>query len=39
VEADGKWNLDAAWYYPEPSATAKETNEHIAFWKGVRIEK
>jgi uncharacterized protein (DUF427 family) len=31
--------LDAAWYYAEPSAAAAEIKEHMAFWKGVRIEK
>ena len=39
VEVDGKRNLDAAWYYPEPSAAAAEIKEYMAFWKGVRIEK
>ena len=39
VEVDGKRNLDAAWFYPEPSAAAKQIKEHVAFWKGVRIEK
>ena len=39
VEVDGKRNLDAAWYYPEPSAAALEIKQHVAFWKGVGIEK
>jgi uncharacterized protein (DUF427 family) len=39
LEVDGKRNLDAAWYYPEPSAAAQDIKEHVAFWKGVRIEK
>ena len=39
VEVDGKRNLDAAWYYPEPSAAAKQIKDFVAFWKGVRIEK
>jgi uncharacterized protein (DUF427 family) len=39
LEVDGTRNLDAAWYYPEPSAAAQEIKKHVAFWKGVRIEK
>jgi uncharacterized protein (DUF427 family) len=39
VEVDGKRNLDAAWYYPEPCIAAKEIKEHMALRKGVRIEK
>jgi uncharacterized protein (DUF427 family) len=39
LEVAGKRNLDAAWFYPEPSAAAKQIKEHVAFWKGVRIEK
>jgi uncharacterized protein (DUF427 family) len=39
AEVDGKRNLDAAWHYPEPSAAAQEIKEHVACWKGVRIEK
>jgi uncharacterized protein (DUF427 family) len=35
---NGQQNPDAAWYYPEPSAAAREIKDHIAFWKGVRIE-
>jgi len=39
LEVDGEVNKDAAWYYPEPSALAKQIKDHIAFWKGVKIEK
>jgi uncharacterized protein (DUF427 family) len=31
-------NPDAAWYYPEPLAAAKEIKDHVAFWKGVLVE-
>lgn len=31
-------NKDAAWFYPEPKTAAKEIKNHIAFWKGVKIE-
>lgn len=34
---DGKSNVDAAWYYPEPKQGAKEIQNYIAFWKGVQI--
>ncbi|SDE91495.1 Nucleotidyltransferase [Pricia antarctica] len=39
LEVDGKKNEDAAWYYPEPKAAAKEIKGHIAFWKGVTVQK
>ncbi|UCG76353.1 MAG: DUF427 domain-containing protein [Gemmatimonadota bacterium] len=31
-------NAGAAWYYPEPSEAAAQIKDHIAFWKGVRVE-
>ena len=34
---DGKRNVDAAWYYPEPSAKAAPIKGRYAFWKGVEI--
>ena len=39
VVVDGKRNKDAAWYYPEPSAAAKQIKDRVAFWKGVRVVK
>jgi len=39
LEVDGVKNTDAAWYYPAPSDAARPIKDHIAFWKGVRIEK
>jgi uncharacterized protein (DUF427 family) len=39
VEVDGDVNKGAAWYYPEPSDLAKQIKNHVAFWKGVTIEK
>lgn len=38
IEVNGKRNPNAAWYYPEPSAAARGIKDHIAFWKGVRVE-
>jgi len=38
IEVDGKQNNDAAWYYPEVSELAKGIKNHVAFWRGVKIE-
>jgi uncharacterized protein (DUF427 family) len=38
VEVNGERNADAAWFYPQPRAAAQNIKDHIAFWKGVRIE-
>jgi len=32
-------NRDAAWYYPDPKAAAANIAGHIAFWKGVQVER
>ncbi len=34
----GETNRDAAWFYPETSEDAVHIKNHIAFWKGVKIE-
>jgi uncharacterized protein (DUF427 family) len=39
VVVNGEENRDAAWYYPEPSDLAKGIKGHIAFWRGVKVEK
>jgi uncharacterized protein (DUF427 family) len=39
VTVDGEVNPDAAWYYPTPSARSQEITNHVAFWKGVRIQR
>ena len=39
LEAGGKRNEDAAWYYPNPKTAAAEIKDHIAFWKGVKVQK
>jgi uncharacterized protein (DUF427 family) len=39
VEVKGKRNAGAAWFYPEPKEAAKEIKGHVAFWKGVKVEK
>jgi uncharacterized protein (DUF427 family) len=38
VQVDGMTNENAAWYYPEPKPAAAEIKDHVAFWKGVRVE-
>ncbi len=38
VTVNGKNNLDAAWYYPEPKREAKEIKGYVAFWRGVKVE-
>ena len=39
VAVDGETNADAAWYYPEPKDAAANIRDHVAFWKGVRVER
>ncbi|WP_103070185.1 DUF427 domain-containing protein [Aquimarina sediminis] len=37
IEVDGQTNIDAAWYYENPSELAKGIKNHVAFWNGVEI--
>jgi uncharacterized protein (DUF427 family) len=37
VEAGGRRNADAAWYYADPKPAAEQIRGRIAFWKGVRV--
>lgn len=39
VVVDGKVNADAVWYYPDPKPAAANIKGHVAFWKGVTVEK
>ena len=39
VVVDGQRNKDAAWFYPEPKQAAANIKGHVAFWKGVTVEK
>lgn len=39
VNVDGAENNDAAWYYPEAKAMAKNIEGYVAFWKGVSVGK
>lgn len=36
---DGRENPDAAWYYPAPYERAEKISGHVAFWKGVKVDK
>ena len=36
---DGKTNAGAVWYYPAPKDAAKQIKDHVAFWKGVTVER
>jgi uncharacterized protein (DUF427 family) len=36
---DGRENPDAAWYYPQPKEAAQNIAGHIAFWRGVVVER
>ncbi|MGR3810628.1 DUF427 domain-containing protein [Jiulongibacter sp. NS-SX5] len=38
LEVEGKVNEDAAWYYPNPKPMADGIKDHVAFWKGVKVE-
>ena len=38
VVVDGQINKDAAWYYPDPKPAAAEIKDHVAFWRGVKVE-
>ena len=38
VVVGGERNRDAAWFYPTPKDAAKEIADHVAFWKGVKVE-
>jgi len=38
VVVNGERNENAAWYYPEPKQAAANIKQHVAFWKGVRVQ-
>jgi uncharacterized protein (DUF427 family) len=39
VVVNGETNRDAAWYYPDPKQAAANIKDHVAFWKGVEVER
>jgi uncharacterized protein (DUF427 family) len=36
---DGQTNENAAWFYPRPKPAAQNIANHVAFWKGVKVER
>lgn len=38
VTVNGEINKDAAWYYPQTKDAAKNIENYVAFWKGVKVE-
>ena len=39
VVVNGQKNEDAAWYYPTPKEAARNIKDHVAFWRGVTVER
>ena len=39
VVVNGQENKDAAWYYADPKPAAANIKDHIAFWRGVTVER
>ena len=39
VVVNGDRNAGAAWYYPHPNDAAAKMKVHVAFWRGVKVEK
>ncbi|MEO8877983.1 MAG: DUF427 domain-containing protein [Polyangiaceae bacterium] len=38
VVVEGEVNKDAAWFYPTPKEAAANIKDHVAFWRGVKVE-
>lgn len=36
---DGQTNEGAAWSYRAPSRAASQIRDHVAFWRGVKVER
>lgn len=36
---NGERNENAAWYYPDTKPAAANVKGHVAFWKGVTVER
>lgn len=39
IEVGGEKNIDAAWYYPDPSEAASDIKGRVAFWKGIEVNE
>ncbi len=38
VTVEGATNSGAAWIYNEPKPAAADIKNHVAFWRGVKVE-
>ena len=38
VVVNGEVNKDAAWYYPVTKDAAKNVENYVAFWRGVKVD-
>lgn len=39
VAVGGQVNANAAWYYRQPSDKAQHIKDHVAFWRGVEVQR
>jgi uncharacterized protein (DUF427 family) len=39
LTVDGKANPNAAWIYRDPKPAAANIKDHVAFWRGVTVER
>lgn len=39
IVVDGEVNPASACYYPEPKPAAAQIKDHVAFWRGVVVER
>jgi uncharacterized protein (DUF427 family) len=39
LTVDGKTNPNAAWIYRDPKPAAANIKGHVAFWRGVQVER
>ncbi|MCB9135083.1 MAG: DUF427 domain-containing protein [Anaerolineales bacterium] len=39
VVVDEQVNPGGAWYYPAAKPAAKQIENYVAFWQGIRVEK
>ena len=39
VVVDDQPNRDAAWTYANPKSAAAQIKDHVAFWRGVKVEE
>ena len=39
VVVNGETNKDAAWFHPDPKEAAAQIKNHVAFWRGVQVER